>query len=168
MSQRKRVAVLVGFVAALFAGAIATLVMNVPHLAYAARWEGTPGVFVVRSCAQVGEAKGSHTECDGTFRSDDGTTVDPGATISQPLTAGATVPVQLTSGGGYVLVGVASFCGWLTMVLFGLTLTACAVTAALAATGRTLFRAAWPAVLSVPAAAALASALVGAIAEAVT
>jgi hypothetical protein len=168
MSQRKRVAVLVGCVAALFAGGIATLVMSMPQLAYAARWEGTPGVFVVRSCAQVGELKERHTECEGTFRADDGTTVDPGATISQSLTSGATIPVQLTSGGGYVLVGVASFCGWLTMVLFGVTLTCGAVTAALAATGRTLFRAAWPAVLSLPAAAALASALVGAIAEAVT
>lgn len=168
MSQRKRVAVLVGFVAALFAGAIATLVTSVPHLAYAARWEGTPGVFVVRSCAQVGEAKERHTECAGTFRSDDGTTVDPGATISDPLTAGSTVPVQLTSGGGYALVGVAAFCGWLTVVLFGVTLTAGALTAALAATGSTLFRAAWPAVLSLPAAAALASALIGAIAEAVS
>jgi hypothetical protein len=48
------------------------------------------------------------------------------------------------------------------------TLACGAATVALAATGRTLFRAAWPAVLSVPAAAALASALVGAIAEAVT
>jgi len=168
MSQRKRVAVLVGFMAALLAGGIAILAMSVPHLAYAARWEGTPGVLAVRSCAQVGELKERHTECEGTFRADDGTTVDPGATISQSLTSGATVPVQRTSGGGYALVGVAASCGWLTMVLFGVTLACGAATVALAATGRTLFRAAWPAVLSVPAAAALASALVGAIAEAVT
>ncbi|WP_127357654.1 hypothetical protein [Actinacidiphila soli] len=153
--------------AALLAGAGATLLDSVPDLSYAARWAGTPGLFVVRSCAEVGATKERHTQCDGTFRSDDGKTVDLDATISQSLTAGAAVPVQRTSNNSYVRVGVAAFCGWLTMTLFGTVLAGTAIMTVLTLTGHTRSRAGWKALLAA-AGVALASALIGAIAGALT
>jgi hypothetical protein len=154
--------------AALLAGGGATLLVSVPDLAYAARWTGTPGVFAVSSCATVGAPRERHRQCGGTFRSDDGGTVDAQATISQSLTAGDVIPVQRTAGGGYVRVGAAAICGWLAVALFGAALAGVAVLTVLALTRRT--RSLVPAggkVLLAAAGVALVSALIGAIAGAV-
>jgi hypothetical protein len=142
-SRGKAVAAVAVFVAALLAGAGATLLDSVPDLSYAARWAGTPGLFIVRSCSEVGVLKERHTQCDGTFRSDDGKTVDLDATISQSLTAGAAVPVQRTSNNSYVRVGVAAFCGWLTVTLFGTVLAGTAIMSVLTLTGLTRSPAVW-------------------------
>jgi hypothetical protein len=156
-------------VVALLAGAGATLLDSVPDLSYAARWAGTPGLFIVRSCSEVGALKERHTQCDGTFRSDDGKTVDLDATISQSLTAGAAVPVQRTSNNSYVRVGVAAFCGWLTVTLFGTVLAGTAIMSVLTLTGLTRSPAGWKGLLAAAGVAlvsALVSALIGAIAGA--
>ncbi|MBC3840893.1 hypothetical protein GXW82_13285 [Streptacidiphilus sp. 4-A2] len=153
--------------AALLIGAGATLLASVPNLAYATRLAGTPGLFVVRSCAVVGAVRQSHTECTGTFQSDGGTVVDPDATVDQPLTVGADVPMQRTPGGGYDDVGVAAFCGWLAVALFGVAFAGAAVMTALALTGRGRRRAGWLWPLGAVAT-ALMSALVSAIVGALT
>jgi hypothetical protein len=154
-------------VAALLAGAAAALLVGVPALPYAAKWAGTPGVFAVRSCAEVGAPKERHMECVGTFRSDDGGTVDTDAEISWPLAVGAAVAVQRTPGDSYVQVGVAAFWGWLAVALFGAVLAGAAVMVALVTTGRNLPRAVWKACFCAIGL-ALAAALTGAIAGAVT
>lgn len=161
------VATLAVLVAGLLAGAAAALMVGVPALSYAANWAGTPGVFAVRSCAEVGAPKERHTECLGTFRSDDGRTVDTDAEISRPLAVGTAIAVQRTPGDGYVQVGAAAFWGWLTVPLFGTVLAGAAVMVALVATGRNLPRALWKACLCAIGL-ALAAALTGAIAAAVT
>ncbi|MYS23764.1 MULTISPECIES: hypothetical protein [unclassified Streptomyces] len=167
LSGARSVLALVVFVAALLAGTVGALVVSVPDLAYAARWEGTPGVITIRSCADVGAPRERHRRCEGTFRSDDGATVDPAAAISQRLSPGAVFPVQRTHAGGYVRVGVAAFCGWLTVALLGVTMAG-----ALAATAAALARRSFPrgsgAALAALGGTALLSALVSAIAGAVS
>lgn len=59
-SRGKAVAALAVFVAALLACAGATLLVGVPNLGYTAWRAGTPGLFVVRTCAWVGATKERH------------------------------------------------------------------------------------------------------------
>lgn len=151
----------------LLAGAAAALATSIPPLTAAARWTGTPGALTVGSCYEVGSGRQRQEVCAGTFRSDDGRTVDPNASITQPLSPGTVVPVQRTPSGGYDPVGLAPFCGWLAVALFGSALAGMALLIPLTMTRRFRLRRPWLAVLAM-AVAALASALVGAIAGAVS
>ncbi|WP_152626869.1 hypothetical protein [Streptacidiphilus carbonis] len=166
-SRVSAVVALTVFVVALAGGTIATLMVSVPDLAYAARWEGTPGVITVRSCAEVGALKERHRVCEGVFRSDDGLTVDPNAAISQALSPGAVVAVQRTTDGAYDTVGVAAFCGWLAVAMFGVAMAGTLVMTVVAALRRSRSRRGWV-LLVEPVCAALISASVSAIVGAVS
>jgi hypothetical protein len=54
------------------------------------------------------------------FRSDDGTVVDPDATIDSSLPVGSTVALRRTASAGYEQTGVGASFGWLALTLLGL------------------------------------------------
>jgi hypothetical protein len=154
------------FVVAVLAGSVAALVVSVPRVAYAARWEGTPGVLSIRSCAEVGEPRERHRRCEGVFRSDDGMTLDPDASISQKLSPGEVLPVQRTGEGGYVRVGVSAFCGWLAVALLGVVMAGALALGGLAVLRGSAHRSGWRTLAALGAAAllcGLTSAIAGAI-----
>jgi hypothetical protein len=131
------------FVVALLGGGIDALVTSVPDMAYAARWEGTPGRMTVTACAEEGFGRTRHTRCAGIFRSDDGRIVDADAGMSQSLSPGSKVPVQRKPSGGYTRVGFAAFCGWLSVALFGVLMLGAAVMTTLAVTTHAPFKRGW-------------------------
>ncbi|MEU6657004.1 hypothetical protein ABZ904_48900 [Streptomyces sp. NPDC046900] len=149
--------------AVLLTAAAATLWVSVPNLALAAQWDGTSGVMSIRSCSEVGPPKERHQRCAGSFRSDDGKTVDPDAAISEPLAPGTVLAVQRAPDGTYASVGIAAFLGWLAVTLLGAALGGAAVLIGIAPTLRVRIRPGWVTIL-VFLSAALLSALTGAIA----
>ncbi len=109
------------FTVLLLGGSVAALAASVPRMAYAARWQGTPGTLRVVACEDVG-IRAKHRECEGLFRSDEGTFVDPDARIARPASPSTVLAVQRTRSGGYVDVGFAAFVGWAAVALIGVVL----------------------------------------------
>jgi hypothetical protein len=73
------------------------------HAANAAGVVGTHGTLTVESCWERASSTNRfrrHTECGGTFRSDDGKIVDDEATIRAKMKKGSKVSVQRLSKGG--------------------------------------------------------------------
>ncbi|RLU96784.1 hypothetical protein CTZ27_17445 [Streptomyces griseocarneus] len=85
---------------------------SVPGLPRSLGLVGTTGTLTVRWCETVGFGRGSHTACHGSFRSDDGRTVDEAARIDTEYTRGHRVPVT-ASGGAYYSVTPSAWFGWL-------------------------------------------------------
>ncbi|MBY8877612.1 hypothetical protein [Actinacidiphila acidipaludis] len=146
----------------LLGGGVDALVTGGVNMAYAARWQGTPGRLTVLLCTEEGFGKTRHTRCEGTFRSDDGKVVDRDAGMSQSLSPGSTLPVQRKASGGYDRVGFAAFSGWLAVAFLGLAMAGTAVLGVSSATARAAFRPAWLTVGGLLAA-ALLTALVSAV-----
>ncbi|MGW7611032.1 hypothetical protein ACWGKW_27925 [Streptomyces sp. NPDC054766] len=153
-------------VAVLLATAGAVLWTSVPNLALAAHWDGTSGVMSIRSCSEVGSPKERHQRCSGSFRSDDGKTVDPDAAISEPLAPGTALAVQRAPDGTYARAGIAAFFGWLAVTSLGAALGGAAVLIGIVLTVRARVRAGWMTILGFLIA-ALLFASTGAIAGAV-
>jgi len=155
--------VLAAFTILLLAGGLDALVTSGQNMAYAARWQGTPGRLTVFGCTQQGYGKTRHTRCVGTFRADDGRLVDDDAGMSQSLSPGSTLPVQRKASGGYSRVGFGAFCGWLAVAFFGVLMLGTAVLAVACAATRSAYRRGWL-TLAALLAAALLTALTSAIA----
>ncbi|MGW2781933.1 hypothetical protein ACWC3X_11900 [Streptomyces populi] len=108
-------------IAGLFAvGAVVTW-LAVTHLAHASGLAGTSGHLEVEACTWSGSGGHRYPHCHGVFRSDDGTVVDPGATIDSRLSVGSTVGLRRTASGGYERTGAGALFGWLAVSLLGLT-----------------------------------------------
>ncbi|MFI0963296.1 hypothetical protein ACH4S8_18100 [Streptomyces sp. NPDC021080] len=105
-------------IAVLFAVGTAITWVSVTHLVYASDLAGTSGHLKVEACTWSGGHRYPH--CHGVFRSDDGTVVDPGATIDSRLPVGSTVGLRRTASGGYERTGTGALFGWLAVSLFGL------------------------------------------------
>ncbi|MFI1091908.1 hypothetical protein [Streptomyces sp. NPDC020917] len=165
LSGARRVVVLAVAFLLLLGGGVAALVDSVPHLGYAARLQGTPGVLTVVGCEDTGTGRERRRECVGIFRSDDGRSDDPDAHIGDSLAVGRTVPVQRTHAGGYVRVGFAAFCGWLSVAFLGVLLAGLVVMTGVSLALATPARGGWL-TLGAVLAAALACALISAIGSA--
>ncbi|MFJ6834575.1 hypothetical protein [Streptomyces sp. NPDC091209] len=106
-------------VALLAAGTVVTR-LAVTRLAYATGVAGTSGHLRVEACAWSHAGGHRYPHCHGTFRSDDGTVVDPDATIDTSLPVGSTVALRRTASAGYEQTGVGASFGWLALSLLGL------------------------------------------------
>lgn len=164
-SQVKRPVVVALALAVLVAGGPVAVWFSVANLAYAARWTGTPGLFTVQACERLPGRQGPRTECTGVFRADNGGPVRL-AQMSQPLAAGAVVPVQRTAGDGYVRVGVSAVCTYVTETLFGVAVSGTGLMSLWSIGWGGRGRLGWVVILAAVAA-ALVSAVVAAIAAAV-
>ncbi|MCC3767003.1 hypothetical protein [Streptomyces sp. UNOC14_S4] len=85
---------------------------SVPGLPRSFGLVGTTGTLTVQWCGTEGFGRSSHTVCHGPFRSDDGRTTDPLASIETEYTRGHRVPVT-KSGGAYYSVTPSAWFGWL-------------------------------------------------------
>ncbi|WP_162684238.1 hypothetical protein [Streptomyces populi] len=103
----------------LVVGAVVTW-LAVTHLAYTSGLAGTSGHLEVEACTWSESGGHRYPHCHGVFRSDDGTVVDPGATIDSRLPVGSTVGLRQTASGGYERTGFGALFGWLAVSLFGL------------------------------------------------
>ncbi|WP_326785837.1 hypothetical protein [Streptomyces sp. NBC_00151] len=151
-------------IAGLFA--VGTLVtwLAVTHLAYATGVAGTSGHLGVQACSWSQTGGHRYPHCHGIFRSDDGTVVDPDATIDSDLPVGSTVALRRTADHSYEQIGLDATFGWLALSLFGLVvlvLGAMAVRARAAAQGSSR---ALSVLLGVLVAAMLTSAFIGGVA----
>ncbi|MFD5816782.1 hypothetical protein [Streptomyces sp. NPDC127038] len=151
-------------IAGLFAvGAVVTW-LAVTHVAYASGLEGTSGRLRVEACTWSGYGNHRSVHCHGVFRSDDGTTVDPRATIADHLSVGRTVDVRRTASGGYERTGAGAVFGWLAVSLLGLAVLVLGATAVNAVTGARVRPRRLLIPLAALLAATLASALIGGVA----
>jgi hypothetical protein len=96
--------------------------------AHAAGLAGTPGTLKVVSCDTVGEGKGAHIGCAGTFKALDGSVTDPTAVVSVPLrlSAGSVVNTDRVGAGDYVRISLQRTVGWFALLLLGLMMVATA------------------------------------------
>ncbi|MET7986393.1 hypothetical protein [Streptomyces sp. NPDC005281] len=106
--------------AALFAVGTIVTWLSVTHLAYATGVAGRSGHLKVETCTWSEAGGHRYPHCHGVFRSDDGTVVDPGATIDSDLPVGDTVALRRTSSDGYEQTGAGAAFGWLAVSLLGL------------------------------------------------
>ncbi|MET8134526.1 hypothetical protein [Streptomyces sp. NPDC005251] len=107
-------------IAGLFAAGTVVTWLAVTQLAYATGVAGTSGYLRVEACSWSYTGGHRYPHCHGTFRSADGTVVDPDATIDTGLPVGGTVALQRTASAGYEQTGVGASFGWLALSLFGL------------------------------------------------
>ncbi|MEV5509513.1 hypothetical protein [Streptomyces orinoci] len=91
-------------------------------LPYALGWSGTQGTLTVTGtyCSYTSRG-GCSVGSTGTFRSDDGRTVDPTATIDTEYRVGRHVAVS-RDGGTYYSTNASAACGWLAALSFSLCL----------------------------------------------
>ncbi|MFF3450422.1 hypothetical protein ACFYXJ_25155 [Streptomyces sp. NPDC002667] len=152
-------------IAGLFAVGTAITWLAVTHFVYASGLAGMSGHLKVEACTWSGVGGHRSPHCHGVFRSDDGTMVDPDATIDNHLSVGSVVGLRRTASGGYERTGAGAVFGWLAMSLFGLMVLVLGITVTSALTGprdnpRNLTR-----LLAALLAATLASALIGGVAD---
>ncbi|MFI9274486.1 hypothetical protein ACIGXM_27820 [Kitasatospora sp. NPDC052896] len=91
-------------------------------LRYSTRLAGTPGLLTVTGCVTTGSGKNRNTTCYGTFRADDGSRVDPSASIDDSFHRNTVLPVQEAPGEHCYRVGVAPIAGRLAGVCLCLLL----------------------------------------------
>jgi hypothetical protein len=109
---------------ALLFGVIGILVVagGTRVLTYTVGLSGTPGHLKVAGCGPVGKGRGQHTDCYGTYRSDDGRITDQNAVVVHESHLGPDVTVDRTGDDVYYLIGFGAASGPLAAVCIGLTL----------------------------------------------
>ncbi|WP_339131136.1 hypothetical protein WJM95_20475 [Streptomyces sp. f51] len=164
LRRAKPTGILLLVIAGLFAIGTAITWLAVTHFVYASGLAGTSGHLKVEACTWSGIGGHRSPHCHGVFRSDDGTMVDPDATIDNHLSVGRVVGLRRTASGGYERTGAGAVFGWLAVSLFGLMVLVLGAAVTSAVTGSRDTPRALTKLLGALLAATLASALIGGVA----